>query len=159
MSEKISIIFQLDSALNVYRITELVKSIPSGDYTHPATLTCIELIDSIESDDNALNLAEKLSTKFTLWQETFPLHLVTEMGLCVGQKAGFTDSRMVSMWMRTWQHFVSAQASIWFSTQSTDFLIQAAFQDSLSEEYTTQLADIRHNSSSDLHYTRAPRIG
>jgi len=114
----------------------------------------IHHIDTIEKTGRVLNLADFLEQKWQQWEELFSVSKSNEMIMVIGGEAGFTDARMLYVWLKTWQEF---------SPEKRDLRVIQANPQNLLSFTEVQLYELlstwRETGTSTLTYTRAPRIG
>jgi hypothetical protein len=130
-----SIIIVLDNNLHVYTVKNDSQ--------------VIELIVQLESD-KYLNLAdnfEKICIEYIMSRNPSEIYCI------FGNSAGFTDSRIVYMWLKSWSLFT--KNNFYLHNSSIDIDI-SRFSFSEIVEY---LEPIKQNNIQLLNYSRKPRIG
>jgi hypothetical protein len=144
MPSKKSIIFELNNNLRVYAVTDSVKHDQER----------LTLLREIERDGKVLELAEKFEI---LWQdldENGELEGVNEIYFLIGLHAGFTDSRMVFIWLKSWTMFNSKNA---FYIKKIEFDVPIDFVSSEILRETLKKAKVENNSTK-LTYSKEPNI-
>jgi len=143
----------------LYRIVEFVNP------NEQNILSSVEFLDEIYADGRMLNLADILEEKWILWSEIFPLNQIDEIVLAVGPQAGFTDSRMIFVWLKTWQQSNSKAKSLRI-VKADDESFKLFQQINLSNQKADLKSNLqkfinkmRENSLENLQYTRNPNIG
>lgn len=142
MPSKKSIVFELNNTLRVYAISDSVN------YE-------LELLCEIEREGKVLGLATKFEF---LWQdldETSLFEGINEIYFLIGPHAGFTDTRMIFMWLKSWEMFGS---------ETRFYLKKVGF------DVTIDLLDIkilietlnqakREENDTNINYSKEPKIG
>lgn len=129
-----SIVFVLDRVLKVYEVDSIVKS--------------VIMISKIDSSDKYLNLSDSFAD---IWEKLNLQNIENpEFYLLLGAKAGFTDSRVIFMWIRGQYFFVQNKFYI------------GKINESNSENYEVWadlLNNIKLKNNQKLSYTSEPNIG
>jgi hypothetical protein len=144
MPSKKSIIFELNNNLRVYAIDDSVKQDENQ----------LVLLREIVREGKVLELGEKFEF---LWQDLNDsgyFDNVNEIFFLIGSHAGFTDSRMVFIWLKSWVMF--NQVNI-FYIKKTEFDVPIDFisVEILIETLTSAKAE---NNSTKLTYSKEPNI-
>ena len=88
-----------------------------------------------------------------LWAETIAPELPAEIFFILGPRSGFTDARMVYLWLRSSELFVGTRFYVHAGQVALHF---ADYTPSEIDEY---LDPIRRRNNRELVYSRRPRIG
>jgi hypothetical protein len=144
MPSKKSIIFELNNNLRVYAVTDSVKHDENP----------LVLLREIAREGKVLELAEKFEI---LWQdldENGELEGVDEIYFLIGLHAGFTDSRMVFIWLKSWTMF-NPKNAFYIKKIEFDVPIDFVLLEILME--TLKKAKVENNSTK-LTYSKEPNI-
>jgi hypothetical protein len=139
-----SIIFELNNNLRVYAVTDSVNQ----------EVVDLLLIRELEREGKVLELADKFETLWQDLEETGDLDGINEIYFLIGDRAGFTDTRMVYMWLKSWQmfnpekHFYLHRTSI---VVTIDLIATEVLKNILVKAKS-------ENNSSDINYSKEPNI-
>jgi hypothetical protein len=139
MTENSIIIFELDVDLRVYLTDDLVKS--------EQTPT---LFTQIIRSQKVLNLSESFEQIWIDLDAVGHLEGTKQIYFFTGPTAGFTDSRVIFVWLKSWQSFTAGQIFVGPKNYQGNF-------DSLSNEEKVQ--NLKTKNSTNLNYSREPRLG
>ncbi|MBC7472388.1 MAG: hypothetical protein H7196_03985 [candidate division SR1 bacterium] len=144
MPIKKSIIFELNNNLRVYAIADSVNS-----WTHS-----LELIRELNRQEKGLELANKFEF---LWEDldtSGEFEGINEAYFLIGSYAGFTDTRMIFMWLKSWTMFdptcIFYIKRIVFDVP-IDFVDPKLLKNLLLEAKT-------ENNNSEISYSKEPNI-
>lgn len=125
----------------------IADSVNSGTYS-------LELIRELDRQEKGLELANKFEF---LWEDLDTsgyLEGINEAYFLIGSHAGFTDTRMVFMWLKSWNMFDSTKSfyikRILFDAP-IDFVEPELLQNLLLDAKT-------QNNSSEISYSKEPNI-
>jgi len=136
---KNSIIFKLGLNLELYRLDSV-----NGK---------LVLIEQIEPKDGPLSLSDNFEH---FWKKNWVNELkpIQKIYFFIEQRGGFTDTRVVYLWLKTWQMFNAE--NVFFVHK----LIDSLELESIEELYLNLSQIIKTRKlSSDLVYSNEPRIG
>jgi hypothetical protein len=144
MPIKKSIIFELNNNLRVYAVSDSVNQ----------GVRDLQLIREIDKEGKVLELANKFEF---LWQDLTDnglLNDVNQIYYLIGLKAGFTDTRMVFIWLKSWQMFNPTNN---FYISKISFDVPIDFVDLKILENLLVEAK-KENNSSKISYSKEPNI-
>lgn len=112
------------------------------------TVNHYKLVDKIERVDGFLNLGDMFQE---LWQK-HSFDTQDEIFLFIGEEAGFTNSRVIFLWLKSWQMFYPENH--FYITKLDDFV-------NLNSQIEIQeiIDKSRKDNSQNLEYGQEPRIG
>jgi hypothetical protein len=139
-----SIIIVLNDSLKVYSVGDIVKQ-------ERANLEAA--LENI-GDSRVLNLSDRFESFWSDLDDKQVLAGVKELYFVVGERAGFTDSRVVYLWLQSWKMF--GEGEFWIYNETREINIGLMEHKYLSEYMLT----IKKNGSQTLlKYSREPRLG
>jgi hypothetical protein len=143
MTENSIIIFELDDDLRVYLSSDLVK------HEQPPTL-----FTQIIRSQKILNLSESFEQIWKDLDSAGHLSGTKQIYLFTGPDAGFTDSRVIFVWLKSWQSFGEGEIFVGPKNYPGNY-------DKLSKQARgAALHKLQTNpNQSKLTYSRDPRIG
>lgn len=125
----------------------IADSVNSGTYS-------LELVRELDRQEKGLELANKFEF---LWEDLDTsgyLEGINEAYFLIGSHAGFTDTRIVFMWLKSWIMFDSTKSfyikRILFDVP-IDFVEPVLLQNLLLDAKT-------ENNSSEISYSKEPNI-
>jgi hypothetical protein len=139
-----SIIIVLNDSLKVYSVGDIVKQ-------ERANLeAALEKI----GDSRVLNLSDRFESFWSDLDDKQILAGVKELYFVVGERAGFTDSRVVYLWLQSWKMFGEGEFWIYNDTREINIGL-------MEIEYLNEyILNIKKNGSQMLlKYSREPRLG
>jgi hypothetical protein len=139
-----SIIIVLNDSLKVYSVGDIVKQ-------ERANLeAALEKI----GDSRVLNLSDRFESFWSDLDDKQILAGVKELYFVVGERAGFTDSRVVYLWLQSWKMF--GEGEFWMYNETREINIGLMEIEYLNE----YILNIKKNGSQMLlKYSREPRLG
>jgi hypothetical protein len=145
MPSKKSIIFELNNTLRVY----------AADLSVNQTDPNITLLREVIKEGRVLELASKFEF---LWHDIDENDLssgIDEVYFLIGPHAGFTDTRIVFVWLKSWQMFHPRNH---FYLKKTSFDVPLDFVDvTIAKDFLNKAKN--ENNNSEIRYSREPRIG
>jgi len=135
------ILFYLNENLKVYKVKD------SGKKTE------LELVDFILKEDKYLNLSEKFST---FWQKLWKKDLENEAEIfyLISPNSGFTDTRIIFIWLKTWQFF-EPKLKFFVHKIENDLVLE-----NLNFSFLQMLIrQIQEKNNQELIYSKDPNIG
>ena len=137
-----SILFELHHTLRVYTV-----------YVNENELK-VNLIRDLDREKKSLELASRFEI---LWQdldESGSLDGVSEMYFLTGKQAGFTDTRIIYIWLKSWKMFYPNNL---FYLMNTEFVVPFDFLDSVVQATTLNQAKLDQNDG-QIRYQSEPKI-
>jgi hypothetical protein len=139
-----SIIFELNNNLRVYAVSDSVNQ----------EVVDLQLIRELERDGKVLELADKFEILWQDLEESGEMEGVNEIYFLIGDRAGFTDTRMVYVWLKSWQMF---------NPEKQFYLHRISIIVTIDLIATEVLKNILgkakiENNSSDINYSKEPNI-
>jgi hypothetical protein len=110
----------------------------------------LDLISSKVREGYSLKLSEDFEQ---IWaslydKPTFDFKNINQIYLILGQNAGFTDSRIVFLWLKSWQFF--GDSKNYFITQTAGQITRDNIENLVNQGIVNPM---------DLEYLKEPRIG
>lgn len=139
MFDNRNIIFYLNSDLQVFELK--------------AESTKITQVEKLERQSRGLDLQHRF---WPLWEQIyhkFELRDLDKIYLFLGPQSGFTDSRIVFIWLKSWQYFNPSTRS-YFVSKTTELDLMK-----LHKEIINGLLAQSTPNPEDLSYVQEPRIG
>jgi hypothetical protein len=141
-----SIVIVLQDSLRVYSYDGVVKS--DG----------VEFVCELEKESGkpVLDLFDRFSP---LWQRLTDRRVFEGVGniyFVLGSRAGFTDTRVVYLWLKSWEMFGGGKQEFWVHNETREINIGLMDGDHL-EAYLVEAK--KHGSKQLLRYSREPSVG
>lgn len=136
-----SILIYLDNELKVFSV----------DTVNWTTI----LIKTLERTDKTLNLAQRFEFVWADMVSEGLLNDVNEIVYLIGDQAGFTDTRIVFIWLQSWKMFEGGVKEFWINKINTRLSDNKDLSDNLRELYSEAISKNNHA----LTYSQEPRIG
>jgi hypothetical protein len=162
---KYSILFYLNQQLSFVQIknySDLDSVDLKTDEVETASLNkafekSVELILISElSPDPILNLASKLEN---FWIQNWPeIKDAQELQLWIGPKAGFTNTRMLYIWLKSWSESKNIKLKIW-NSPALEFNSNLNLDTEFKNNFLQSLKSANLNYRLELQYSAIPRIG
>ena len=137
-----SILFELHNTLRVYTV-----------YVNEDDLK-IELIRELDREEKSLELASRFEILWHDLDESGIFDGVSEIFFLTGKRAGFTDTRMIFMWLKSWKMFCPGNL---FYQMNMDFIVPLDVLDHKAQLATLNQAKLGQNDSQIL-YQSEPKI-
>jgi hypothetical protein len=139
-----SIIFDLDLDLKVLQ----AGFVNSGS---APVLSSLNTLEEVWREDKSLNLSELFEP---LWVKYYDGHLqpANEIFLLIGPRAGFSDSRMPYLWLKSMEMFEQKPFYVFKLGSHLDLQTQEL---SLTDDL---LREVRRQNNQNLAYSQEPRI-
>jgi len=132
-------IFHLGQNLEVFKIKESQKT----------------TVAAIEREGRSLELAERFEI---LWQnlwENQGLDFTDQIYLLIGSRAGFTDGRIIFIWLENWQQFYPEKKFLVYKLSPEEAEIGLGEESSFNQ--ILEKAEVE--GTTKLVYSQEPRIG
>lgn len=149
-------IFYLDECLQVFTFQEKTQK------PNQTVNLQIKVVYTLNRQKNFLNLADKFSILWEILWEVENLQSSEQIIFLIGQKASFTDTRIVYIWLQTWlmfKKFSGKKAALFLKniqqTENTTKIIYTVIQELKTQESlkNTDLQKVQ------LNYSAAFKIG
>jgi hypothetical protein len=114
----------------------------------------LELLREVVRETKVLDLADKFEF---LWQDLTDSNLLTgidKIYYLIGPNAGFTDSRMIFIWLKSWQMFTPTNT---FFVSKIVFDVPIDFISPENLILTLQKAETENNNTV-INYSKEPNI-
>lgn len=132
-------IFHLSQNLEVSKITDSQKT----------------LVTTLERDGRSLELAERFEI---LWQDLWEnneLDNADQIYLLIGSRAGFTDGRIIYIWLENWRQFYPEKKFLVYKLSPEE--AEAGLGEGASFDQILEKAEVQ--GTTKLVYSQEPRIG
>jgi hypothetical protein len=144
MPSNSSIIFELNNTLRVYSVRDSVND----------EIKELVLLRELVRETKVLDLADKFEFLWHDLTDSGLLDNIDKIYYLIGQNAGFTDSRMIYVWLKSWQMFTTTN-TFYISKIVFDAPIDFVSHGNLS--LTLQKAETEKNNTS-IGYSKEPNI-
>jgi hypothetical protein len=141
-----SIVIVLQDSLRVYGYDGFVKS--DG----------VNLVNELEklAGKPVLDLFDRFSSLWGKLEKKGVFEGVGNIYFILGSRAGFTDTRVVYLWLKSWEMFGSGEREFWVYNETREFNV--GLMD--GEHLETYLSEAKKNGSKQLlRYSREPSVG
>lgn len=140
INPKLFFIFYLELELKLYRADFVNRN--------------IELVDELKKEGRFLNLSDRFEDFWKKNLGKLENNQEIDIYFFLGFNSGFTDTRIISIWLKTMQMF-NKKANVFFEKRS--------FLDNLNEinfeEIQKILEETKTQKFGQIDYTREPKIG
>jgi hypothetical protein len=136
----------LQDSLRVYSYDGVVKS--DG----------VELVAKLEKVGGkpVLDLFDRFSPLWVELDEQGVFEGVEDIFFVLGSRSGFTDTRVVYLWLKSWEMFGGGEREFWVYNEPRE--INVGLMD--GEHLETYLSEAKKNGSKQLlRYSREPSVG
>jgi hypothetical protein len=113
----------------------------------------LELIAQVDREEKNLNLFAKFESVWAGLNNHFELSQKTTIYYLIGPHAGFTDTRVIYLWLKSWEMFEGGRYVIEKLENDLDLNKLSAVQ------LTDLLKKIDTQNQQELLYSTEPRIG
>jgi hypothetical protein len=148
MPNKNSIFIYLDNDLSIYALQTDVKQ--PDEYA-------LELVYSLARGEKpVLNLSDTFQNTWAGLDSKGIFDGVEEIYYVLGDRSGFTDSRMVYMWIRSWQMMNLETRQVWSMVEE-----RAIRPELMTTSGYVEYCELvkEHGVANDLPYSREVRLG
>jgi hypothetical protein len=136
----------LQDSLRVYGYGGVVKS--DG----------VNLVSELEKENGkpVLDLFDRFSPLWEKLDEHGIFESVKNIYFVLGSRAGFTDTRVVYLWLKSWEMFGGGEREFWVYNEARE--INVGLMD--GEHLEDYFAQVKKNGSKQLlRYSREPSVG